>query len=470
VGDSSGRTGAPGDDTRMASERRRPYDLAPMSFAQRLRAPGSRWIGTWSPILPILVAEFVIWLGFGSLLPIMPLYFRDHGVDFATLGLVIAAWPAARLIGEPIFGWVADRTRRVPLMVVGAALAGVFEFLPLVFVGAVPFILLRGLAGFATAMYDPAARGTITELTPPERRGEAFGIYSAAQMGGLLFGPAIGGLGAALFGGVAFVFVFGAISSIAAAILVGLRVRETAGAARPRVATSYDVTEFPGRPALVPTDERAPASPAAPTASPPRLLNRLLLAAIIINIGGNFAAGTYDVVWSLYLEHLGAGIELIGFTFAMFGLPILLFSPYFGRRADRGALVWFVILGGIAPAITGILYTVMPSPAWAVPLILIEATGFAALNPALFSIVAAGSPPGRASTAQGLFGGAGTIGFVAASLIAGFLAEIDIRLPFWFFSAVMVTCLAAGLLVAGRALFAFSGSARDVEAEAAGGV
>ena len=437
-----------------------------MSFAQRLRTPASRWLGTWSPILPILVAEFTIWLGFGSLLPIMPLYFRDHGVDFLTLGVVIAAWPAARLIGEPIFGWVADRTRRVPMMVVGAALAGIFEFLPLVFVGAVPFILLRGLAGFATAAYDPAARGTVTELAPPERRGEAFGLYSAAQMGGLLFGPAIGGLGASIFGGVAFVFVFGAVSSIAAAVLVGLRVRETSDPARAKATRSYDTTEFPGRPALVADD----ASGHAPAPSAPRLLNRMLVAAIIINIGGNFAAGTYDVVWSLYLEHLGAGLELIGFTFAMFGLPILLFSPYFGRRADRGALVWFVVLGGLAPAITGLLYTVMPSPGWAVPLILIEATGFAALNPALYAIVAAGSPPGRASTAQGLFGGAGTIGFVAASLIAGALAAFDIRLPFWFFSAVLFTGLATGLLVAGRGLLAFGGSGPDVEAEATGGV
>jgi MFS transporter, DHA1 family, tetracycline resistance protein len=439
-----------------------------MSFAQRLRLPVSSWLETWSPILPILVAEFIIWIGFGSLLPIMPLYFRDHGVDFATLGVVVAAWPAARLIGEPIFGWVADRTRRVPLMVAGAALAGIFEFLPLVFVGAAPFILLRGLAGFSTAMYDPAARGTVTDLTPPERRGEAFGLYSAAQMGGLLFGPAIGGLGASIFGGVAFVFVFGAVSSIAAAILVGLRVRETAGPASSRPTTSYDLTEFPARPALV----SASGEPSEPAAAPPRLLNRLLLAAIIVNIGANFAAGTYDVVWSLYLEQLGAGIELIGFTFAMFGLPILLFSPYFGRRADRGALVWFVVIGGLAPAITGVLYTVMPSPVWAVPLILVEATGFAALTPALYAIVAAGSPPGRSSTAQGLFGGAGTIGFVAASLIAGVLAEINIRLPFWFFSAVMLACLATGLLVAGRALFAFGRSVPDVdvEAEAAGGV
>ena len=59
----------------------------------------------------------------------------------------------------------------------------------------------------------------------------------------------------------------------------------------------------------------------------------------------------------------------------------------------------------------------------AVPLILIEATGFAFLNPALYAVVAASSPSGRSSTAQGLFGAAGTLGFIVASLGAGVLAE-----------------------------------------------
>jgi MFS family permease len=57
---------------------------------------------------------------------------------------------------------------------------------------------------------------------------------------------------------------------------------------------------------------------------------------------------------------------------------------------------------------------------------MIDATGFAFLNPALYSVVAANSPPGRSSTAQGLFGAAGTVGFIAASLIAGVLAAVDI--------------------------------------------
>jgi MFS family permease len=384
----------------------------------------------------------------------MPLYFREHGVDLTTLGVIIAAWPAARLIGEPIFGWLADRTARVPLMVAGNVGAGIFQFLPLVFIGPLPFLVLRALQGLSTSVYDPAARGYITDATPPERRGEAFGLYGAAQMGGLLFGPAIGGLGSAWFGGIGFVFVFGGLSSFVAALTIALRVREQPGVGRAKSGATFDATEFPARPRLVhKTGEARDTEPGRMG-----LANRLLLAAIVVNIGGNFAAGTYDVVWSIFLSGLGAGLELVGFTFAMFGLPILILSPFFGRRVDRGGLVWLVLLGGLAPAITGLLYPVMGDPTLAVPLILIEATGFAMLNPALYAIVAAGSPPGRSSTAQGIYGAAGTIGFVIASLVSGAIAAVDIRLPFYVFSAVMLTTLVVGLAIGGRALRGVGGA------------
>ena len=85
-------------------------------------------------------------------------------------------------------------------------------------------------------------------------------------------------------------------------------------------------------------------------------------------------------------------------------------------------------------------------------LILVEATGFAFLNPALYSVVAANSPPGRSSTAQGLFGAAGTLGFIVASLGAGVLAEQDILLPFYVFSAVLMSSLVVGLLIGGKRL------------------
>jgi len=409
------------------------------------------WRSRWGPILPLLVAEFIVWLGFGCLLPVLSIYFTRQGIDFATLGLVIAAWPAARLVGEPIFGWLADRTARVPLMVAGLLLAGVFTVLPLFITGAFAFIVLRGMVGLATAIYDPAARGYLTDVTPPERRGEAFGLYGAAQMGGLLLGPAIGAIGADRLGGIGFVFVFAGVAAGLAAIPIALLGRETGQRTRP--APPLDATEFP--PDSPSTSRRAAAAIAADRAfpfdpgAPGRLLNRGLIAALVINVGGNFAAGTYDVIWSLFLQGLGAGLGLIGLTFAMFGLPILVLSPMAGRLVDRRGSFGFIVLGSVLPAITGFLYTLLVDPTLSIPLILIEATGFAFLNPALYAVVAANSPAGRSSTAQGLFGAAGTVGFIVASLVAGLLAAESILYPFYVFSGVMALSLIAGLAIGG---------------------
>ena len=85
-------------------------------------------------------------------------------------------------------------------------------------------------------------------------------------------------------------------------------------------------------------------------------------------------------------------------------------------------------------------------------MILIEATGFAMLNPALYAVVAANSPIGRSSTAQGIFGAAGTVGFIVASLIAGVLAQQNIVYPMYVFSAVLLASLVVGLLIGGRRL------------------
>jgi MFS family permease len=190
----------------------------------------------------------------------------------------------------------------------------------------------------------------------------------------------------------------------------------------------------------------------ATSATPTRLLNRGLIAAIILNAGGFYGGGTYEVIWSLFLRGLGADLALIGLTFAMFGLPVLVLSPYAGRLVDRRGSYAFIVIGMILPAVTGILYTLMWDPALAVPLILVEATGFAFLNPALYAVVAANSPPGRSSTAQGLFGAAGTLGFIVASVTTGILAEQSILLPFYSFSVVMIVTLVIATIVGGSRL------------------
>ncbi len=77
----------------------------------------------------------------------------------------------------------------------------------------------------------------------------------------------------------------------------------------------------------------------------------------------------------------------------------------------------------------------------------IEAAATAAMGPALFAMLAKGTPPGRSSTAQGLIGAVSTLALVVASLVAGNLFEVGIGLPFWFFVVGMAICLVMGLAI-----------------------
>ncbi len=97
------------------------------------------------------------------------------------------------------------------------------------------------------------------------------------------------------------------------------------------------------------------------------------------------------------------------------------------------------------------------------PLVFFESSGFAISFPALYAVVAAGSPAGRSSTAQGLFGAAGTLGFIVSALVAGGLAAMDIRLPFWFFVVTMLGTLVIGLVIGGRRIAAMGhpGTSRE---------
>ncbi|HEX5828157.1 MAG TPA: MFS transporter [Candidatus Limnocylindrales bacterium] len=418
------------------------------------------WLAQWGPMLPLLIAEATIWAGFGALLPILPIYFTQHGVSLPMLGLVVAAWPIARLVGEPVFGRIADSVPRRNMMVIGLLLAAVFAVAPLFFVGPAAFILARLLAGLSASIYDPAARGYLVDANPPERQGETFGLYGAAQMGGLMLGPAIGGLAAAVTGNPTIVFWVAGICVFLSGILVWARVREiprtyTGPEAVTAVGSSAGEAPAPHEAATtadsVPDPLDHPTGPELPR--PTRLLNRLLIAAIVLNIASFFAGGTYEVVWSLYLTDLGADLALIGLTFFTFALPILLLSPVMGRFIDREGGFLALIVGMAGIGICGAAYALAPSPWFVIVLGLAEGAAFAVASPALYMLVSRASPPGRSSTAQGIFGAAGTIGTITASLAAGVMAEADLRLPFLSTGVVIGVLTLLGLAIGRRRLY-----------------
>jgi hypothetical protein len=202
---------------------------------------------------------------------------------------------------------------------------------------------------------------------------------------------------------------------------------------------------------VVPDDPASPVAMKTIYLPPASFWNRMLVAAVVINFGSFFASGTYEVVWSLFMERIGASLELIGVSFAIFAIPILLLSPLAGRWVDRLGALRFIILGAAMIITAAFLYPAIADPYLVLPVSVLEATGFAILGPAVYAVVSWGSPAGRSSTAQGLFGAAGTLGFIISSLIAGELWSRGIALPFQFFAiTLLVTTLIALAIGRGR--------------------
>ncbi len=409
------------------------------------------WIRRWRPLLPVFGAEFIVLIGFGALMPVLPLFIRDQGIDAAQLGIIIAAWPIAKLVFEPVFGWWADRHARKPQMVAGVLVLSVVSVLPLVATGFWALFILRFIAGAAAAAYDPAARGMLTDATQADERGEAFGFYAAFQIGGFAVGPAIGGIGAALFGGYAFPFIAsGALAVVGAVVLMRYLspaphvVEDEAFEHHPEVQPRPAGDPFTAsETAVVPTD-RGSTEPQAPIRA---VFNRTVITALVFTFGLHLTFGTYEVVWALYLVALGASVAWVGVSFVLFSVPEMLVAPFAGRYVDRNGPLRPIIITGLVIVTTGTIYAVSRSylvSSFVAPL---EAAATAAMMPALYTILGRGSPAGRSSTAQGLFGATSTLGLIVASVVAGGLFEIDMSLPFIFFVVGIAVSMTIGLLL-----------------------
>ena len=118
-----------------------------------------------------------------------------------------------------------------------------------------------------------------------------------------------------------------------------------------------------------------------------------------------------------------------------------------GGSEDRRGPMRFVIIGSLVIIVSGVFYALATEvivPSIVVP---IEAAATAVLATALFTMVASGTPAGRSSIAQGIYGASGTVALIVASIAAGALWAQNSTWPFWFFVIGMAICVTAGLLV-----------------------
>jgi DHA1 family tetracycline resistance protein-like MFS transporter len=153
----------------------------------------------------IFLTVFVDLIGFGIVLPLLPIYSRNFEAQGITIGLIMAAYSVMQFVFAPIWGRLSDRIGRRPVLLVStAAAAASYAVFALGSkeqgtLGLWILLASRLLAGVCGANIT-VAQAYIADISPPDQRSKRMGLIGMAFGLGFVFGPGIGGLSIKLFG------------------------------------------------------------------------------------------------------------------------------------------------------------------------------------------------------------------------------------------------------------------------------
>ncbi|MDP9005237.1 MAG: MFS transporter [Verrucomicrobiota bacterium] len=146
-----------------------------------------------SPLFVLFLTVFIDLVGFGIVIPILPLYAENFHATPMVIGWLTGIYSGMQIIFTPILGKLSDRFGRRPVLLVsiagtavGFALMGLAHSLTLLFVARI----LAGITGGNISI----PQAYIADVTAPEKRSRAMGMIGAAFGLGFTFGPLIGGL------------------------------------------------------------------------------------------------------------------------------------------------------------------------------------------------------------------------------------------------------------------------------------
>jgi MFS family permease len=150
-------------------------------------------VKTRSSLAVLFVIVFIDLLGFGMVIPVMPLYAEKLGASEAATGWLSTVYSLMQFVFAPIWGRLSDRLGRRPVLLVSIAMTAVAFALYGLAQSFAVLVVSRAFAGAATANIA-IAQAYVADVTPPEGRAKGMGLIGAAFGLGFVLGPAIGGL------------------------------------------------------------------------------------------------------------------------------------------------------------------------------------------------------------------------------------------------------------------------------------
>ena len=312
---------------------------------------------------------------------------EKYGYADSALGLIAGTGFALGLVVQLFVAPLADRGHGRKLIQVGLALAGIGSVV-FVFGDSLGwFIVARAFVGASLGCTFPAVRALAANLDK-NRSAERLGAVAGTEIGGFVTGPLIGSLLIDPFGLDATFLLFGGLAMVALLIISPRKFPELISSAESQ-RLSFDLMRI-----------------------------RSVRVAIILTLAVTFPTGMFDALWDRFLDDLGGNNAMTGLTFAVYGLPFILFSSRAGKFIDKRSPVAVVLWLVIPISLLTISYGVVKQPWIILGIGLFEGILQATMIPAALSAIAKAAPLGRASAAQGLSGAITVLGQMIAAFTA----------------------------------------------------
>lgn len=136
---------------------------------------------------------FIVFLGVGLVIPVMPMLQEAMHLSGTTMGLLVSVFAISQLIASPITGTISDRFGRKKLIALGMFIFAISELIFGLGHTVSWLYFSRALGGIAAALIMPSVTAYVADVTTIEERPKSMGLVSAAISGGFIIGPGLGG-------------------------------------------------------------------------------------------------------------------------------------------------------------------------------------------------------------------------------------------------------------------------------------
>ena len=367
-------------------------------------------------------------LGFGSVIPVLPLYAQSFGVPASAIGMAVAIYGLARFFVAVPSGQLSDRLGRRPTLAMGGVISALGSFWCAAATEYPEFIVARFVSGAGAGIILTTGQVVLADISTPERRGRIISIYQGCFLFAVGIGPLPGGLLASHFG-LAVPFQVYGVASLLAMLVAWFAVKETKGIGHGGTGQG-----------------------AAVTISYVRQLNLLmrqvgfvLVSVVSLTNSVTRTGGLFTVIPVFAVLRLSLNVAEIGFGMALGSVAGVIAAYPSGVLVDRFGRKAVIVPATLITGLSMLLFMISPSYVWFVVSCVVWGVAASIGGTAPAAYAADSAPPGMNAAAMSAFRMVGDLGYVIGPIFLGFL--VDVRGPQ---TALLVT---AGISILAAYLF-----------------